>query len=275
MEIRNPVHPRDFKAYTTERIRDEFLIQDLFLPGQIKLVYSHFDRMIVGGVCPEEPISLAESGALGTGFFLERREMGIVNVGARGMVRVDGKTFVLDTQEGLYVGMGQREIVFSSAGPSAPSRFYLNSGPAHHAHPVTKIELGQTETSSLGSQPGASIRTLRKLIHPQGVQSCQLVMGITTLEPGNVWSAMPCHIHPRRMEVYFYFDLAPGAAVFHLMGEPDETRHVVIRNEEAVISPSWSIHTGVGSSSYSFIWGMLGENQSFADTDVVAIDDLA
>ena len=274
MEIRNPGNPRDFEAFTTERTRGEFLIQNLFLPNQIRLVYSHFDRMIVGGVSPNQPLSLAGGKALGTDFFLERREMGVINVGPGGTITVDGEKYPLDTREGLYIGMGKKEILFASADSRKPSHFYFNSGPAHKSHPTQKIEMAKTETTQLGSPAEANVRTIHKYIHPGGVQSCQLVMGMTVLSPNSIWNSMPCHTHERRMEVYFYFGLPENAVLFHFMGEPDKTRHIVVRNEEAVISPSWSIHSGVGTSSYSFIWGMLGENQTFADMDAVAMKDL-
>jgi 4-deoxy-L-threo-5-hexosulose-uronate ketol-isomerase len=274
MEIRNPVSPRDFEAYTTERTRREFLIQNLFLPGQIRLVYSHFDRMIAGGACPDQPLSLEGGKAMGTDFFLERREMGVINVGPKGMITVDGEKYPLDTREGLYIGMGKKEILFASVDSRKPSHFYFNSGPAHQSYPTQKIEMTKTETTQLGSPAEANVRTIHKYIHPGGVQSCQLVMGMTVLSPNSIWNSMPCHTHERRMEVYFYFDLPENAVLFHFMGEPDKTSHIVVRDEEAVISPSWSIHSGVGTSSYSFIWGMLGENQTFADMDGVAMKDL-
>jgi 4-deoxy-L-threo-5-hexosulose-uronate ketol-isomerase len=274
MEIRNPVSPRDFEAYTTERTRGEFLIQNLFLAGRIRLVYSHFDRMIVGGGSPDQPLSLGGGKALGTDFFLERREMGVINVGPKGMITVDGEKYPLDTREGLYIGMGKKEILFASVDSRKPSHFYFNSGPAHKSYPTQKIEMTKTETTQLGSPAEANVRTIHKYIHPGGVQSCQLVMGMTVLSPNSIWNSMPCHTHERRMEVYFYFDLPENAVLFHFMGEPDKTRHIVVRDEEAVISPSWSIHSGVGTSSYSFIWGMLGENQTFADMDAVAMKDL-
>ncbi len=274
MEIRDPIHPEDFETYSTEGIRQEFLIQDLFVPGEIKLVYSHFDRMIVGGVCPDKPIPLEVRKEIGSGFFLERREMGIINVGPEGTVTVDGEEYSLDRTDGLYVSMGSKEIVFSSEDTGNPAHFYLLSGLAHKGYAITKIEMNNVETTSLGSAGESNIRTIYKYIHPDGAKSCQLVMGMTILEPNNVWNTMPCHTHERRMEVYFYFDLTDDAVVFHFMGEPGETRHIVVRDEEAVVSPSWSIHSGVGTANYTFIWGMIGENQTFTDMDAVAIADL-
>lgn len=274
MEIRNAANPKEVKSYDTDRLRAEFLIQGLFKPDEIKLVYSHIDRIIVGGVCPVKPLKLEGAKELKAEYFLERREMGIINVGPPGIVTVDGTKYELNTKDGLYIGMGVREVLFSSVDPNNPSHFYFNSAPAHHSYPTQKIELGQTEASHLGSISDSNERTIHKYIHPQGVKSCQLVMGMTILEPNNVWNSMPCHTHERRVEVYFYFNLPENAMIVHLMGEPKETRDLILHNEEAVISPSWSIHSGVGTKSYTFIWGMVGENQTFSDQDAVAIPEL-
>lgn len=274
MEIRYPTHPKDFETYTTEKIRKEFLMQNLFVPGETRLVYSHFDRMIVGGVCPNQPMTLEVSKEMRAEFFLARREMGVINVGPQGFITVDGEKYTLITGEGVYIGMGAKEIIFASPDSRNPAHFYFNSGPAHKNYPTEKIEMGNLETTPLGSPQEANVRTIHKYIHPQGVKSCQLVMGMTRLAPGSVWNSMPCHTHERRMEVYFYCNLPPDAVLFHFMGEPDKTRHIVVRNEEAVISPSWSIHAGVGTTHYAFIWGMLGENQTFTDMDDVAMADL-
>ncbi len=275
METRNPIHPEHGKALTTEQLRKEFLIQGLFEEGAFKLVYSHFDRIMVGGVCPRNPISLEVSDkVIGASYLLERREMGIINVGAKGKVTVDGTDYELDTRDGLYVGRGTEEILFSSAEKGRLPKFYLNCAPAHKSYPSEKITMGETEPSHLGSSEKSNKRTIYKYIHPDGVTSCQLVMGMTILEPNNVWNTMPTHTHVRRMEVYFYFDIPQEEVVFHLMGEPSETRHIIVRNEEAVIGPSWSIHSGVGTQNYSFIWGMVGENQAFDDMDAVPMDAL-
>ncbi len=275
METRHPAHPEDFESYTTARMRRDFLIQNMFQPGRTSLVYSHVDRMIVGGACPTAPLALEPEKAVGTSYFLERREMGVINVGGAGTVRVDGREFKLQATDCLYVGRGSREVVFLSDEPRRPAKFYLLSGPAHAALPTARITAAEASPARLGSPAEANARRLTKYIHPEGLPSCQLVMGFTTLEPGSVWNSMPCHTHERRMEVYFYFDLAPNAVLFHFMGEPERTRHLVVRNEEAVISPSWSIHTGVGTASYSFVWGMLGENQTFTDMDAVDMGRLA
>jgi 4-deoxy-L-threo-5-hexosulose-uronate ketol-isomerase len=274
MEIRNAIHPRDFKTYTTEEIRKEFLVQHLFIPGEAKLVYSYYDRMIVGGVCPNKALKLEASKEIGAEYLLAGREMGLINVASQGTVTIDGTAYALGRYDGLYVGMGAKEIIFSSEDNDNPAHFYLLSGPAHMAYPTTRIGINDAEKTLLGSAGESNIRTINKYIHPDGVKSCQLVMGMTVLESGSVWNTMPCHTHERRMEVYFYFNLADDAVLFHLMGEPNETRLVVVRNEEAVLSPSWSIHAGVGTSNYTFIWGMVGENQTFTDMDAVAMGDL-
>lgn len=275
MEIRNPIHPEQGKGLTTEQLRKEFLIQDLFTEGAFKLVYSHFDRIMVGGVCPKDPISLEVSRkVIGASFLLERREMGIINIEGKGKVSVDGTTYELERRDGLYVGMGSKEILFSSVRKGEPAKFYLLCAPAHMSYSTEKVTFAETEPLHLGSPEKSNKRTIHKYIHPGGVRSCQLVMGMTLLEPGNVWNTMPTHTHVRRMEVYFYFDLPEEEVVFHLMGEPSETRHIIVRNEEAVIGPSWSIHSGIGTQNYSFIWGMVGENQDFDDMDAVPMGAL-
>ncbi|MFQ6078648.1 MAG: 5-dehydro-4-deoxy-D-glucuronate isomerase [Thermodesulfobacteriota bacterium] len=275
METRDPIHPEHAKGLTTDQLRNKFLIQGLFSEGAFNLVYSHFDRIIVGGVCPRDPVGVEVSEkVIGASHLLERREMGVINIGAKGKVSVDGTECDLDKRDGLYVGRGAKEVLFSSTDKDKLSRFYLVCAPAHKSYPTEKITFSGTEPLQLGSLEKSNKRIIYKYIHPDGVKSCQLVMGMTILEPGNVWNTMPTHTHVRRMEVYFYFDLPKGEVVFHLMGEPMETRHIIVRNEEAVIGPSWSIHSGVGTQNYSFIWGMGGENQSFDDMDAVPMDAL-
>jgi len=274
MEIRYPSNPTDFKGYSTDRIRSEFLLQELFTRGRMKLIYSHFDRMIIGGICPSVPLALEAGKELGTDYFLQRREMGVINVGPQGKVNVDGRDFELNKTDGLYIGRNAEKVEFTSIDPETPARFYVLSGPAHKQYPTVKITRAETEITKLGSPRESNVRVIYKYIHPDGVPSCQLVMGMTVLEPGSVWNSMPCHTHERRMEVYFYFDLPRDAVLFHLMGQPDKTRHIVVRNEEAVISPSWSIHAGAGTAGYSFIWGMLGDNQTFSDMDAVNLSEL-
>ncbi len=273
MEIRNSTHPQDAKYYTTQRLREEYLIPQVFIPGELKLVYSHVDRMIAGGACPiDKPLPLEAGKEIGADFFLARREMGIINIGGKGTVRLDGETYSLDARDGLYVGMGIREVVFESENPENPAKFYINSAPAHASWPVVKIDISKANPRHLGSLEKSNERTIYQYVHPNVCKSCQLVMGLTVLEPGNVWNTMPCHTHERRMEVYLYFNMKEDTRVIHLMGEPDETRHIIVGNEQAVISPSWSIHSGVGTSSYTFIWGMAGENQTFDDMDEVSMD---
>ncbi|WP_281889243.1 5-dehydro-4-deoxy-D-glucuronate isomerase [Paenibacillus sp. YYML68] len=276
MEIRYATNPTEVKAYDTNRLRQEFLIEQLFVPGELKLVYSHVDRFITGGAIPTTaPIKLeADRHDMGADFFLERREIGIINVGATGIVSVDGTDYELASKDCLYVGLGNKDVIFKSQDPANPARFYLSSTPAHKNYPTQKVAISEAEPAHLGSITNSNERTIYKYIHQNGVQSCQLVMGMTLLKPGNMWNTMPCHTHNRRSEVYFYFDMPEDGVVFHLMGEPTETRHVVVRNEQAIISPSWSIHSGVGTSNYTFIWAMAGENQEFSDMDHVAMQDL-
>ena len=274
MEVRHSVHPDDVKRLTTEELRERFLIQGLFQPDDIKLVYSHVDRMIAGSACPIKPLALSGGKELGVSYFLERRELGVINIGGAGVVKVDGAEYKLDSTDALYVGMGAKEIIFTSEDAKKPAKFYLNSAPAHTTYPTVKIERKGITPVHLGSIQSSNERNIYKYIEPNTVKSCQLVMGMTVLEPGNMWNSMPCHTHDRRMEVYLYFNLPEEASMFHLMGEPDQTRHLVLKNEEAVISPSWSIHAGVATSSYTFIWGMAGENQAFDDMDHVAMKDL-
>ena len=285
MELRTAVSPRDVKHYTTERLREEFLIQGLFISGKIKLVYSHIDRIITGGCMPVEPIALTAGEGLRAEYFCQRRELGVINIGAAGTITIDGRVYNVGHKEGMYIGMGAKEITFASADPKTPAKFYLNSAPAHRTCPTVLIKPeGKPEEGvvivkdenkvELGCLEDANHRVICKYILPGQVESCQLEMGMTQLKPGSVWNTMPCHTHDRRMEVYLYFGMADDAFVMHYMGEPQETRHIVMRNEEAVISPSWSIHAGSGSRAYTFIWGMVGENQDFDDMDGVAMKDL-
>jgi 4-deoxy-L-threo-5-hexosulose-uronate ketol-isomerase len=275
MDIRQPANPRDFGSYSTDRIREEFLVQDLFKPDSLNLTYSYIDRMVIGGACPVKPIVLEGIEELGTEYFLERRELGVINIGPPGSVEVDGKAYKLGRNEGLFVGQGARDVLFSSRSAEEPARFYMLSGPAHQHFPSQKIALDDVESVRLGTPEQCNVRVLNKYIHPDGVKSANLVMGLTVVEPGSVWNSIPpCHTHARRMEVYLYYDLKPGAVLFHLMGQPQNTRHIVVGNEEAVISPSWSIHAGCGLSDYTFIWGMVGDNQKFADMDTFDPDQL-
>ena len=275
MEIRYAVHPEHFRSMDTDTIRKQMLIQGLFEKDSLKMLYSHVDRIIVGGVYPvDNTVALPVSKALGTEYFLERREMGVFNVGFSGIVLVDGKEYILENKDCLYIGMGSKEILFKSAVPGKPARLYFNSAPAHATYPTVKLLKKDVQKVNLGTPDKLNVRTINQFIHPSVMKSCQLVMGMTELAPGSVWNTMPTHTHDRRMEVYFYFDLPEDAAIFHFLGEPSETRHVVMRNEEAVISPSWSIHSGMATSNYTFIWGMVGENQTFTDMDDVPMSAL-
>jgi 4-deoxy-L-threo-5-hexosulose-uronate ketol-isomerase len=275
MEIRHAIHPEQAVYLDTAELREHFLIQDLFIPGEVKMVYTYYDRLIVGGLCPiRESTFQVDKAVIGAASLLERREMGIINIGGAGTVAVDGKRFELAAKEGLFIGMGARDVAFTSADPNRPAKFYFNCAPAHARYPAGKIAPADAEPVQLGSQEKSNRRTIRKYFHPDGLKSCQLVMGITTLEPGSVWNTMPVHTHQRRMEAYLYFDIPEDNVVMHLMGEPSETRHIVVRNEEAVLSPSWSIHSGAGTCSYTFIWGMVGENQTFTDMDAVPMQIL-
>ncbi|MCQ6559806.1 5-dehydro-4-deoxy-D-glucuronate isomerase [Paenibacillus mendelii] len=276
MDIRYASHPDEVKSFDTSRLRQEFLMESLFVPNELTLTYTHVDRFIVGGVLPMGQAVLLEADKkeMGADFFLERREIGIINIGGSGTVSVDGTIYSMDSKDGLYIGLGAREVAFTSDNPNEPAKFYLNSAPAHRTYLTVKIAISEASPNHLGSISNSNERTIYRYIHTGGVQSCQLVMGMTLLKPGNMWNTMPCHTHNRRSEIYFYFDMPSDGVVFHYMGEPQETRHLVVRNEQAIISPSWSIHSGVGTSSYTFIWGMAGENQTFEDMDAVAMKDL-
>lgn len=274
-EVRYAASPKDVKNYDTTQLRDEFLIQNLMTEGQVNLVYSHYDRFISGGVVPiGTSLALEAIDPLKAEFFLERRELGIINIGGTGSVTVDGHTYDLDYREALYVGSGNKEVIFSSANPSEPAKFYINSTPAHKSYPIKKIGINDVEVVELGAPETANARTLRKYIVNSVVDVCQLQMGMTTLKEGSVWNTMPAHVHDRRMEVYFYFEVPQDQAVCHFMGQPDETRHIWMANEQAVISPPWSIHAGSGTSSYTFIWGMAGENLDYGDMDICKINEL-
>lgn len=276
LERRYASHPREVKQFDTARLREEFHIPVLFTPDRLELVLTHEDRMIIGGAFPvNESVRLdVDLKELGVGYFLERREIGIINVGGKGTVVVEGESYELDHKECLFVGMGNKEVVFKSESAAAPAKFYLNSAPAHQAYPTQKATLADAESADLGSIENSNERTIYRFIHQNGIQSSQLVMGMTLLKTGNMWNTMPAHVHPRRMEAYMYFDLPDDAVVFHLMGEPSETRHIVMRNEQAVISPSWSIHSGVGTSNYTFIWGMAYDNKIYSDMDPVDMKEL-
>ena len=271
MEQRFAVSPRETAAMNTAERREHFLIEQLFVSGEITLVYTHYDRMIVGGVAPAgATVSLPNPGELKANFFLERRELGILNIGQPGQVTVDGQTYELGQQDCLYVGRGSKEVQFSGEG----AKYYLLSAPAHKEYPTTRRTQAEATPVEMGALETANQRTIYKYIYNEGIQSCQLVMGLTQLKPGSVWNTMPSHTHTRRMEAYLYFNLPDNQRVLHLMGQPAETRPLWVSNEQAILSPPWSIHTGCGTSNYAFIWGMAGENLEYTDMDAVGIFDL-
>lgn len=276
MEIRHAIDPEHVKQFSTEDLREHFLIRELFKLDAVKLVYTYYDRLMLGGICPAPgPLTFSlEEKAIGSSFLLERREMGLINIGAKGTISVDGTPYELESRDGLYIGMGSKEVVFSSVDKGNPAKFYLYCAPAHNTYPTEKIAFSETDPLHLGSIEKSNERTIYKYIHPDGIKSCQLVMGMTILEPNNIWNTMPTHTHNRRIEAYLYFNIPENEVVFHFMGEPEETRHIVVRNEEAVLSPSWSIHSGAGTQNYTFIWGMAGENQTFTDMDDVSMSVL-
>jgi len=275
MKTRFAIGPRETATLNTAGIREHFLIESLFVAGEISLTYTHYDRMIVGGAQPAaEALELPCPESLKATHFLERRELGILNVGGAGQVQVGEETFELGSQDCLYVGMGSGPVRFVSADAATPAKFYLLSAPAHHAYPTTRRTQAEATPVEMGAQETANARTIYKYIYAEGIQSCQLVMGLTTLKPGSVWNTMPSHTHDRRMEAYLYFGLPEGQRVLHLLGEPTETRPLWVNNEQAILSPPWSIHTGCGSTAYSFIWGMAGENREYTDMDAVPLSDL-
>ncbi len=259
----------------TEQLRKNFLVQNLMQEDAIQLVYTHYDRMIIGGAKPvSKTLVLPNHPELRAGYFLERRELGVINVGGPALVIADKKEFSLDKLGCLYLGKGTREVKFRSRSKKEPAILYLLSAPAHHKYPNRSMTKEKASPVSLGDAASSNKRTIYKYIHPDGIKSCQLVMGLTVLENGSVWNSVPPHTHTRRMEVYFYFDVTEGQRVFHMMGQPQETRHLVMGNHEAAISPPWSMHFGCGTSHYGFIWGMAGENQVFTDMDPAPVHSL-
>ena len=275
LDTRYANHPEDSKHYTTEELRKHYLMETVFVADEVNLIYSHVDRVIAGGIMPvETEVKLEGCKELGSEFFLERRELGLINIGGSGKVILDGVEYKMASKDGLYVGMGVKEITFISDSAENPAKYYVNSAPAHVAYPTVKIDIANANAVHLGDLENSNKRTIFQYVHPAVCKSCQLLMGMTVLDPNNMWNTMPTHTHERRMEVYFYFNMDENTRVFHLMGQPHETRHIVMANEQAVISPSWSIHSGVGTKNYTFIWGMAGENQTFTDMDHIAMDQL-
>ncbi|MGG0736362.1 5-dehydro-4-deoxy-D-glucuronate isomerase [Niallia taxi] len=275
LATRYAIHPEDMKKYTTDELRNHFLVDTIFEPGYVHLTYTHNDRMIFGGVTPaQNELTITLDKELGVEYFLERRELGIINIGGDGSVILDGEVYDMQKRDGLYVGKGTKDVIFRSENPENPAKFYINSTPAHHKYPTVKIDINKIEPLQAGEPGTLNERRIYQYVHPNVCESCQLQMGLTMLSPGSVWNTMPCHTHERRMEVYLYFDMEPETRVFHFMGQPAETRHLVMSNEQAAISPSWSIHTGTATNNYTFIWGMCGENITYTDMDHVKMEDL-
>lgn len=275
MRTRYTHSPADIRQYTTEDLRREFLVEKVFEPGNTVLTYTHNDRQIFGGVTPtDQPLSITLSKELGVDYFLERRELGVINIGGPGAISIDGKADKMEKQDGYYIGKETRNIEFRSDDPNNPAKFYVVSTPAHKKYPNVKISITDIKPRETGESLTLNERKIYQYIHPNICESCQLQMGYTVLQPGSSWNTMPCHTHERRMETYLYFDMDPDTRVFHLMGKPDETKHLVVANEEAIISPSWSIHCGVATKNYTFIWAMCGENITYDDMDFVPMDQL-
>ena len=279
MDIRYSANQRDVKRYTTKELRDEFLITELYQPDKVTTVYSHVDRMVTFGIMPVSRTLALDDGIdiwanFGTSYLLERREIGLFNIGGAGICIVDGTEYKINNKDCLYITRGAENISFSSTDRSVPAKFYGVSAPAHCSYETKLLTLADAAKNPVGDTATSNKRVIYQFIHPDVLPTCQLLMGMTILEPGSVWNTMPLHTHERRMEIYTYFDLEDDNVVFHLMGEPTETRHLVIQNEDAVISPSWSAHSGCGTASYSFIWAMGGENQAFTDMDVVKTTEL-
>ncbi len=279
MDIRYSTNQRDFKRYTTEEVRQEFLIEQLFIKDEVTAVYSHIDRMVTLGCMPVDETVSIDKGIdtwknFGTHFFLERREIGIFNLGGAGTIIADDTKYHLDYKDCLYISMGTKKVLFESDEPTNPAKFYMVSAPAHKPCKTTFISIKDAKKVPCGSPETANDRVINQFIHPDVLETCQLSMGMTALKPGSVWNTMPAHTHERRMEIYYYFEIPQDNVVFHMMGEGQQTRHIVMQNEQAVISPSWSIHAGCGTSNYTFIWAMGGENKAFTDMDNIKITDL-
>lgn len=266
---------RETASLKTDELREKFLLSKIFVEDEVRLTLSFYDRFIAGGIMPvNKVVELPNPSNLKAGYFLERREMGIINVGGKGMIEADGETFEVGFKEALYISKETKSVNFSSAGKSNPARFYINSAPAHHKYSTVKVTKKEAEIVTVGSLENSNHRTINKLLVASVIETCQLQMGMTELKPGSVWNTMPAHTHDRRMEVYFYFEVPEGQSVCHFMGEPQESRHIWMQNEQAVISPPWSIHAGAGTSNYTFIWGMAGENLDYSDMDLCPITQL-
>jgi len=275
MKIFHQVHPRDFKSYDTAGIRENFLLENLLVADTIECAYTHYDRMVVGAAFPvSKPLQLGTYEQLKSENFLDRREIGIINISGTGAIEVDGEKFELEKQDCLYIGKGKVKIIFSSVDQATPAKFILFSCPAHKEYPTRLMKPAEALPAEMGSLDNNNHRVINKYIHNDGIQSCQLVLGVTNFKKGSIWNTMPPHTHDRRMESYFYFDLPENQRIIHFMGEPNETRHLFLNNEQAILSPSWSIHSGVATANYSFIWAMAGENMVFTDMDAVPVGEL-
>lgn len=275
MDVREYVNSEYSKHLDTEGLRKNYLIERVFAADEVTMTYSHVDRMIAGGIMPVKKALTIDAGKeIGVDFFLQRRELGLINIGQAGRVTVDGKVYEVGPRDALYIGMGSKDLKFESVDPANPAKFYYNSCPAHHTYPTRTVTLEQAVHQAAGSAEDSNKRTINKYFEPSVLDTCALSMGLTHLEEGSVWNTMPVHTHDRRMEVYFYFDLPGDSVVFHFMGKPDEIRSIVVRNEQAVISPAWSIHSGAGTHNYTFIWGMTGENKTYTDQDWIDMKDL-
>jgi 4-deoxy-L-threo-5-hexosulose-uronate ketol-isomerase len=275
MEVRFQQSPKETSQMNTQELRENFLMENLMEEGKINLVYSHYDRVIIGGAKPlQQPLKLETDPELRADYFLERREIGIINVGGAGKVVADGVTYDLNKLDCVYLGKGTKDVTLASVNAKEPAVFYLLSSPAHQSYPNTKFTKEQAMPSTVGSQVTANNRTIYKYIHAEGIQSAQLVMGLTILSEGSVWNTMPSHTHTRRMEAYFYFDVQDDQRVFHFMGQPSETRHLLVANHQAIVSPPWSIHSGCGTAAYGFIWGMAGENYTYTDMDPAPLSEM-
>ncbi len=275
MKVIHSVHPEDFTNYDTKKIRENFLLENLVQPDKIECVYTHYDRMIIGAASPvDQSLQLGTYGQLKADHFLSRREIGIINIAGNGYVTVEGEKFELEKQDCLYIGKGKEKIIFSSVNKSSPAKFIFFSCPAHQEFPTRLMKPLEALPAEMGSLDNNNHRVINKYIHNDGIQSCQLVLGVTNFKKGSIWNTMPPHLHDRRMESYFYFDLAEGQRIIHFMGEPNETRHIFLNNDQAILSPPWSIHSGVATANYSFIWAMAGENKVFTDMDPVPVQSL-
>lgn len=279
MKVLHNMHPLDAKHYDTDRLREAFLCQDLFQSGKINVVYSHIDRLVALGAIPADATRLSldeviDKKSFGTDFFLQRRELGLINLGGTAVVEIKQGSFTLEHLDAVYLGQGTEDIAFSSIDTANPAVLYGLSAPAHHAFPSKLIKYSDARKVKLGSLENSNARTINQYLHPDVLQTCQLCMGMTELEKGSVWNTMPAHTHERRMEAYLYFNIEPDQVVFHFLGEPTETRHIVVRDKQLIISPSWSIHSGCGTKNYSFVWGMAGENQTFDDMDFIPMQEL-